>query len=67
VRLPGIENVAEDDRERGPRKHPAVYERRENPSDEGTEGGDEQELYEVVDREAEETVYVAFHEPGRLE
>jgi hypothetical protein len=63
LRLPRVEDVPEQHRDGGAGEDPAVDERGGEAEHAAAERVHEQELHEVVEREAEEAVEVAAHEP----
>ncbi len=62
--LDGIEQVAEENRDRCAGQNPSVHEIGWEPEDEPAQRVDQKQLDEVVEREAEEPVDVAAYEPG---
>ena len=63
-RLPGVEEVADEQRDRGARQDAAVEQRRRHAEHGAAERVDQQELDEVVEREPEEAVDVAADQEG---
>ena len=59
----GVEQVADENRDRGARQHAAVDELRRKAEHEPAQRVDEQQLDEVVERETEEPVDVAADDP----
>ena len=64
LRLEGVEQVADEDRDGGARQHAAVDELGRKPEDEPAQRVDEEQLDEIVEREAEEAVDVAADDPS---
>ena len=62
--LERVEQVADEDRDRGARQHAAVDELGREAEDEPAERVDEEQLDEVVERQAEEAVDVAAGDPS---
>ena len=62
--LEGVEKVANEDGNRGPREHPAVNQLRRKSEDKLTECFDEEKLDEIVERQPEEAVDVATNDPS---
>ena len=62
--LEGVEQVADENRDRGARQHAAVDELRREAEHEPAERVDEEQLNEVVERQTEEPVDVAADNPS---
>ena len=62
VRLPGVEEIADDQRDGAGRQHPPIEQFRRKAEHEPAEIVDEQELDEIIERQAEEAVEITADE-----